>query len=973
LMKARPEKKPVKRRENVEGMLRSSNLMAARTRLRELTQELGREVEQVGLGWKLVGGKARLVWRSTPALSWQEVTPIQLTGWGQRWRQGDIAWEPGGEPVWDWVAASLATGSDEVEWSVRLTGMRALLRRMLLVAGLVERIIGPDGSPCQKREGVLRWEWTQDSSGQGEGVLALVQPDGQAAGELVPLPGVPPIYLAEKGWWEGPVPLLDRGVLLHPFHMDAEAMQTREGAELLVRLGVPLPDNLRRHVDEVRLVPQIECSCGELFAGSAHEAVLVRLVAQDEQGRFREEWQDDRWVSLQCPEEQPDRFLLVDRRSVVGAPGWLAGLGARWDAQRGVWKVRLRQGAAEEFVAWRASLPPVAQVRMDGDLSTLFDPPVEATVHLESSPAKEGGISVDWFDLQLVVRVSDTRLSEDEIRLLLESRGHFVRIEGKGWRRISWAVDPEAQEQWADLGLSLDDAGETPRRVHVSQLAAWTGELEKIMGSSAMEAVRLRSLDLERAGKVSVPPELKANLRGYQEAGFHFLVFLAINKIGGILADDMGLGKTLQTLCWLLWLKKFEPARSGPSLVICPKSVTANWAAETAKFAPDLRVKVIHGTEWSSMLDTWDCWDLVVLNYAQLRALSTEVAAVGWRAVVCDEGQFIKNPASQTAEVVRSLQAAYRLVLTGTPIENRLVDLWSLMAFAMPGQLGTRNRFIKEFDAVGRDALATRRLVGRLRPYLLRRTKDQVAPELPPRVEEDVLCEMEGDQLTLYRAELKRAQQLLLKIRNAASWQKDRFHVLTSLLRLRQICCHPGLVDDALTNQGSAKSEALADLLEPIVEEGHKVLVFSQFVSLINLVEPEARAKGWPVWRLTGQTMNREETVAEFKAFQGGGVFFISLKAGGFGLNLAESPYVVLMDPWWNPAVEAQAIDRTHRIGQTQTVIAYRLVAAGSVEEKIRALQARKADLARAVLSGAEFERELTLDDIRYLVEDMGQ
>jgi len=307
-------------------------------------------------------------------------------------------------------------------------------------------------------------------------------------------------------------------------------------------------------------------------------------------------------------------------------------------------------------------------------------------------------------------------------------------------------------------------------------------------------------------------------------------------------------------------------------------------------------------------------------------------------------------------------------VLSGTPIENRLMDLWSLMAFAMPGVLGSRAQFGRLYDAKD-DPYARRRLASRVRPFLLRRTKAQVAKDLPDRVEEDLFCEIEGEQQALYRAELKRAQQLLLQIKTQKELAEQQFHLLTSLLRLRQICCHTRLVNPE-SKAPSAKMDALLEQLEPLMEEGQKVLVFSQFVALLELLRPLILHRQWPLFFLTGATENRGELIEAFQSANGPGVFLISLKAGGFGLNLTAASYVVLFDPWWNPAVENQAIDRTHRIGQVNKVIAYRLLIKNSIEEKIRELQKHKKALLEDVLGEERFAQTLTLEDLRFLLAD---
>jgi SNF2 family DNA or RNA helicase len=360
--------------------------------------------------------------------------------------------------------------------------------------------------------------------------------------------------------------------------------------------------------------------------------------------------------------------------------------------------------------------------------------------------------------------------------------------------------------------------------------------------------------------------------------------------------------------------------------------------------------------------------DLHVVNYTQLRLLGENLVDVRWLALILDEGQYIKNPNSQTAQIARALRAEHRLVLSGTPIENRLLDLWSLMAFVMPGVLSSRAQFARLYDSKG-DPFARRRLAARVRPFVLRRTKAQVAKDLPDRIEEDLFCEIEGEQQALYRAELKSAQQLLLRIKTQQELAQNQFHFLTSLLRLRQICCDPRLVKPD-SSAPSAKVESLLEQLDALMEEGQKVLVFSQFVEMLDLLRPVLKQRQWQVFYLAGHTENRGELVRDFQSTQGPAVFLISLKAGGFGLNLTAASYVVLFDPWWNPAVENQAIDRTHRIGQTNKVIAYRLLIKNSIEEKIRALQRQKKALAEDVLGEERFSQSLTLDDLRFLFAD---
>jgi SNF2 family DNA or RNA helicase len=472
-----------------------------------------------------------------------------------------------------------------------------------------------------------------------------------------------------------------------------------------------------------------------------------------------------------------------------------------------------------------------------------------------------------------------------------------------------------------------------------------------------------------------LPAAITATLRPYQLSGFHFLAYLTANRFGGVLADDMGLGKTLQTLAWIAWLRT-EQQVTAPILVVCPKSVQDNWRAEAERFFPSLRVEV-WSRETAGKVGLHGEADLLVIHYPQLRIHEDLLRKVTWGAVILDEAQAIKNPTSQSTQAACALVAQHRLALTGTPIENRLLDLWSIFAFAMPGVLGNRASFGRNFDGK-EDPLARRRLAARTRPFLLRRTKKEVASDLPDRIEEDLIIELEGTQAALYQAEIKRARAQLLKAETSQQLDKLRFNILTSLLRLRQICCHPRLLglEEAKPKKGdkaapaveSAKVSALMELLEQLMEEGQKVLVFSQFVEMLEIIEEEIAKREWRSFKLTGQTEDRGTLVKEFQAHEGPATFLISLKAGGFGLNLTAASYVVLFDPWWNPAVEAQAIDRTHRIGQKQTVFAYRLLIKDSIEEKIRLLQKKKGNLANDILGEENFAQALTLNDFHFLL-----
>lgn len=693
--------------------------------------------------------------------------------------------------------------------------------------------------------------------------------------------------------------------------------------------------------------------------------LIVRAV--DDSGSVVETWVKDAWetelsaLPVIQPGETPDpseKVRVLGRSALSVVPGIFDAIGASYGWQKGL-VVQVNRNFPGKFSEWLASLPPEIEVVLEGELAAFNQPAAAGALRLE---IKESGI--DWFDLKVEMDIDDTDLTPEEIELLLNAKGNWVRLKEKGWRRLAFELSEEEDEQLARLGLNPRELSAEPQRFHALQLAAPAAR--ELLPEEQAEQLRNRVNEIQARVTPDIPGAVTAELRPYQIEGFHFLAYLSENRFGGILADDMGLGKTLQTLAWIAWLR--ERGETGPVLVVCPKSVMDNWRAETERFTPVLKTRVWHRAEARELPGRVDEADIHVINYAQLRKLGEALKSVSFTAAILDEGQNIKNPSSQTAKAACGLAADHRLILTGTPIENRLLDLWSLLAFAMPGVLGGQRQFGKLYNAKD-DPFARLRLSSRVRPFLIRRTKSQVAQDLPDRIEEDLYCEIEGEQRKLYDAERKRARQLLLGVKTQKQLNKLRFNFLTSLLRLRQICCHPKLVRKS-SRAKAAKIEALLELAEPLMEEGVKLLVFSQFVEALNLIEAELKKNDWPFWKLTGSTENRGALVDDFQAHEGAGIFLISLKAGGSGLNLTAASYVVLFDPWWNPAVENQAIDRTHRIGQTPKVIAYRLLIKNTVEEKIRELQKTKQALAEDVLGEEKFSQSLTVEDFQFLLED---
>ncbi len=463
-------------------------------------------------------------------------------------------------------------------------------------------------------------------------------------------------------------------------------------------------------------------------------------------------------------------------------------------------------------------------------------------------------------------------------------------------------------------------------------------------------------------------------LRGYQREGLGWLAFLRRFGLGGCLADDMGLGKTVEALA-ALWELRGETDEHRPSLVVAPKSVVWNWAAEAARFTPGLRVHEHTGTGRSRDPAELTSYDLVLTTYGVLRRDAALLSEIEFDYAILDEAQAIKNARTATAKAARLLQARYRLALSGTPIENHLGELWSLFEFLNPGMLGRSAAFGYAPDGHDLDD-ETRLLLARaLRPYILRRTKAQVATELPERTEQTLYCDLSANQRKIYDELRDHYRQALLAKRTghgggSGRFQGSKVHVLEALLRLRQAACHPGLVDPAAYGDGpSAKLDLLMEQLVELAGSGHKALVFSQFTKLLGLLKVRLDEVGLTYEYLDGRTRKRQPKIERFQADPDLPLFLISLKAGGLGLNLTSADYVFLLDPWWNPAVEAQAIDRAHRIGQTRPVVAYRVIARDTVEAKVLELQERKRDLADAIINADNrLIRHLTMDDLELLL-----
>ena len=510
------------------------------------------------------------------------------------------------------------------------------------------------------------------------------------------------------------------------------------------------------------------------------------------------------------------------------------------------------------------------------------------------------------------------------------------------------------------------DALNADERLRLSRIQlARLAELDELAGQTPMHwlgsselrdlAERLRGIDGIPA--VAAPAGLKTTLRDYQQHGLAWLQFLREYELAGLLADDMGLGKTVQALAHLL-LEKEQGRADRPSLVVAPTSLMGNWRREAHQFTPDLRVLTLHGSRRREQFAAIANHDLVLTTYPLLVRDRQALLAHDYHLLILDEAQIIKNPGAQASRMVRELRARQRLCLTGTPMENHLGELWSLFDFLLPGLLGDARQFRRVFrnpvEKAG-DTTVAAQLARRVRPFLLRRTKEAVVRELPPKTEIVRSVELEGMQRDLYESIRLAMHQRVRREVAEKGLARSQIVILDALLKLRQVCCDPRLVklESARKVQHSAKLEMLLELLPGMLEEGRRVLLFSQFTGMLKLIEARVKEAGVDYVKLTGQTRDRTTPVARFQCAEVP-LFLISLKAGGLGLNLTAADTVIHYDPWWNPAVERQATDRAHRIGQENPVFVYKLIAEGTVEEKIQSLQARKQALADSLFERKE-------------------
>ena len=759
--------------------------------------------------------------------------------------------------------------------------------------------------------------------------------------------------------------LLDGERALHFLAFDLPRL--RDAFDVRAGEGVRLPEiATARPVFELRLAGTLSSVTGELMCMYGDRAPIKALANAQDQFVFRDP-------------QNADRVLMRNLDAENAAVARLEQIGfARTDA--GGFVLHGQPNVVRFFATdyprlqrdWKVSL--TAQVEKWTGQIERVTPKLEIV-----------GSGQDWFEVRYSLTTPGGEVfSNADIQRLLRSGQSQTRLKN-GHVAV---IDTAGLEDFEQVIRDCDPAQTQPGLYRINRAhAGYVEQTARELGSAVAD--RREALKKFITGRDASPDAktklgaLAERLREYQLVGFEWLTRLAANNLGGILADEMGLGKTVQTLAFLRAHQGL-----GPALVVCPTSLVTNWENEARKFTPELKTLVLEGADRAARFKSIADVDMVITSYALLRRDIDTLREINFSTAVLDEAQHIKNPETQNAQAAFALRAKHRFVLTGTPMENSVRDLWSIMNFALPGYLGNRNDFRERYElpiARGSAPDVQRRLSRRLQPFLLRRRKRDVAKDLPEKIEQVVPCSLTSHQRAAYDALLREIQQGLGSSGKNVNAGAQRMKMLTGLLRLRQVCCDLRLLKVAqasslhspperklearATSETSAKLDLLDELLEEAIDGEHRVLVFSQFVSMLHLIRERLEKLEIPFCYLDGSTKRRQEIVDRFQSDSAIPVFLISLKAGGVGLNLSAADTVIHFDPWWNPAVEAQATDRAHRIGQTRVVTAYKLITRDTVEEKILRLQEKKrAAIDAAIDSEEPLMTGLTTEELEELL-----
>ena len=712
--------------------------------------------------------------------------------------------------------------------------------------------------------------------------------------------------------------------------------------KVALEMGAELPD-LSQIADVVDMVPTFRMRAG----GSLMEAVVSLYAAYGEREMPVPADGITLPVIIQPPAEGSKRAHCVrlDIAAQQEAASRLTDLGlqpehdgesfvARGDAALSFWT----EGLAELPETWDLFVP-----------EHLVDTQVRSSNVGAFAKVTSG---VDWLGVNLQFSSDGIGVDRDELRRCLQEGKKYVRLEDGSFAPF----DPQRVQAMLDREVDILAAVGKDGKLPLNQ----AGRIQDLISSVddakvASKAIKLfeKLNDIDTIPKVRKPRSLKAKLRPYQEAGLAWLKFIHTMRSGGVLADDMGLGKTVETIALLLSVKTQQ--KKIRALIVAPTSVVRNWEREIARFAPSLKSVLWHGPDRHALEEKARSTEIVITSYALMRRDIEFLMSLELDYAVLDEAQHIKNPASATAAAAKKLPAERRLALTGTPIENRLSEIWSIFDFVSPGLLGPLDSFEQRFSRPieAGDYKVAQRLRSTIHPFILRRTKLEVAEDLPDKIETDQLCELTGDGAAVYAQIAKEVRAQVMGEVDRVGLAKSQIQILAGLTKLRQAACDPRLLGlpREFTDADSGKLMALRELMQNAVDGGHKVLVFSQFVQMLKRIVQSMKEDGVKFEYLDGSTKDRAERIDRFQEDPTVNAFLISLKAGGTGLNLTAADTVVHFDPWWNPAVEQQATDRAHRIGQTRVVSVYRLVAANTIEEKILELKAKKRELVSSVLS----------------------
>ena len=723
--------------------------------------------------------------------------------------------------------------------------------------------------------------------------------------------------------------------------------------DVLARSGVDptdLPDELQFEIVTESPRPSLSVRADTRVSASSMAASLQAMVTFDYGGHIVQ-------PGTGATTFDPERRLLI-RRDIAQETAAINRL-----TQLGFWRQWDLEYARQHLAITTARFPFVVRELVSEGWRVEAEGRAFRSVESMRSDVRSG---IDWFELHGSVDFGENQVVP--LPRLLDAFRH-----GRTTVTLDDGTTGIVPEEWLRNWAGIAGVGETTGdhvRFKMSQVALLDAALAlqpAVRVDERFARTRDELASFQGITALDAAASFAGQLRDYQRDALGWFAFLKRFGFGGCLADDMGLGKTVMVLAWLDRLRAMKQAKA-PSLVVVPRSVVFNWKEEAARFAPRLRVLDFSGA--SRSVDRLDGHDIVLTSYGTLRRDALILKDVEFEYAILDEAQTIKNANTAAAKAARLIRSKHRLALSGTPVENHLGELWSLFEFLNPGLLGTSSAFARHRGAAAKQDRAAIDVLARgIRPFILRRTKAQVAPELPLRTELTMHCDMQGLQREMYDELRNHYRTALLGRIEKDGLQKSRMHILEALLRLRQAACHPALIDPRHKDVPSAKFEALLPHLAEVREEGHKVLIFSQFTSLLALLRTRLDAAGTQYAYLDGRTRDRQEVVERFQTDPACDVFLISLKAGGLGLNLTAAEYVYLLDPWWNPAVEAQAIDRAHRIGQSRHVFAYRLLATGTVEEKIAELQKSKRALADAIVQAdVGLLRNLQQEDLEILL-----